>query len=306
MRSERALPPSLPSWLSLPLRPPRTSTRAANHSRAAARAAMAPTATAARWGRRSVERLTARDDQQLRQLIRHRRAGARHAADRDAAARWMTSSSSCAASNGARRAGRSSATAVRTTDGKTLDGQLMGEGFDDMQVLTDDKRVHLLRRAGEPLSRGHVAERLADLQRRPARQPLHHDDSDQQGQRRAAGAEMGLHDSRRRQLAGHAGRRRRHHVRRQSQRVLRARCGHRPADLALSAAAFEGANCGARQPRRQHRRRPAVHGHRRRASAGAEPVHRRAAVGHHDGRLAQELLGDLGAAASRATWSSPA
>src|SRR5712692_8440332 len=32
--------------------------------------------------------------------------------------------------------------------GKVLDGQVLGEGFDDVQVRTDDKRVHLLRRAG--------------------------------------------------------------------------------------------------------------------------------------------------------------
>src|SRR5215218_207791 len=38
---------------------------------------------------------------------------------------------------------------ARTTEGRTLDGRLMAEGFEDLQVLTDDKRVHLLRRAGE-------------------------------------------------------------------------------------------------------------------------------------------------------------
>jgi alcohol dehydrogenase (cytochrome c) len=38
---------------------------------------------------------------------------------------------------------------LQTTDGRTLDGQVLGEGFDDLQLLTDDKRVHLLRRDGE-------------------------------------------------------------------------------------------------------------------------------------------------------------
>lgn len=38
---------------------------------------------------------------------------------------------------------------LRTTDGRTLEGQILGEGFDDLQLLTDDKRVHLLRRAGD-------------------------------------------------------------------------------------------------------------------------------------------------------------
>ena len=37
---------------------------------------------------------------------------------------------------------------VQTVDGKTLDGQVMGDGFSDLQLLTDDKRAHLLRRSG--------------------------------------------------------------------------------------------------------------------------------------------------------------
>lgn len=36
-----------------------------------------------------------------------------------------------------------------TTEGKPLDGQVLAEGFDDLQLRTDDKRVHLLRRAGD-------------------------------------------------------------------------------------------------------------------------------------------------------------
>ena len=38
---------------------------------------------------------------------------------------------------------------LQTTAGKSLDGQVLGEGFDDLQLRTDDKRVHLLRRAGD-------------------------------------------------------------------------------------------------------------------------------------------------------------
>jgi alcohol dehydrogenase (cytochrome c) len=37
---------------------------------------------------------------------------------------------------------------VETTDGKTLEGQVVGEGFSDLQLRTDDKRLHLLRRDG--------------------------------------------------------------------------------------------------------------------------------------------------------------
>jgi len=38
---------------------------------------------------------------------------------------------------------------LRTTAGRTLDGDVLGEGFDDVQLRTDDKRVHLLRRSGD-------------------------------------------------------------------------------------------------------------------------------------------------------------
>jgi alcohol dehydrogenase (cytochrome c) len=38
---------------------------------------------------------------------------------------------------------------VQTTHGRTLDGQVLGEGLADLQLRTDDKRVHLLRRSGE-------------------------------------------------------------------------------------------------------------------------------------------------------------
>jgi alcohol dehydrogenase (cytochrome c) len=40
-------------------------------------------------------------------------------------------------------------TTVRTTAGTILEGQVMGEGFQDLQLLTDDKRLHLLRRSGD-------------------------------------------------------------------------------------------------------------------------------------------------------------
>jgi alcohol dehydrogenase (cytochrome c) len=38
---------------------------------------------------------------------------------------------------------------VRTTDGRELAGEVLNEGFDDLQLRTDDTRVHLLRRAGD-------------------------------------------------------------------------------------------------------------------------------------------------------------
>jgi len=38
---------------------------------------------------------------------------------------------------------------VQTTDGQTLEGELLGEGASDLQLRTSDKRVHLLRRDGD-------------------------------------------------------------------------------------------------------------------------------------------------------------
>ena len=38
---------------------------------------------------------------------------------------------------------------VTTTDGKILDGDVLNQGFDDLQLRTNDKRIHLLRRVGE-------------------------------------------------------------------------------------------------------------------------------------------------------------
>lgn len=38
---------------------------------------------------------------------------------------------------------------VQTTDGRTLEGQVLGEGMLDLQLRTDDKQVHLLRKAGD-------------------------------------------------------------------------------------------------------------------------------------------------------------
>jgi alcohol dehydrogenase (cytochrome c) len=42
---------------------------------------------------------------------------------------------------------------LQTTDGDTLSGVVLGEGFADLQLRTDDKRVHLLRRAGDRFRR---------------------------------------------------------------------------------------------------------------------------------------------------------
>src|SRR5215510_1005443 len=36
---------------------------------------------------------------------------------------------------------------VQTTDGQSITGRVMNEGMSDLQILTDDQRVHLLRKA---------------------------------------------------------------------------------------------------------------------------------------------------------------
>ena len=38
---------------------------------------------------------------------------------------------------------------ITTTDDKTITGRVLNEGFDDLQLRTDDAKVHLLRRAGD-------------------------------------------------------------------------------------------------------------------------------------------------------------
>jgi alcohol dehydrogenase (cytochrome c) len=42
---------------------------------------------------------------------------------------------------------------VQMTDGQRVTGRVLGEGFDDLQLRTDDDRVHLLRRAGDRFRR---------------------------------------------------------------------------------------------------------------------------------------------------------
>ncbi len=42
---------------------------------------------------------------------------------------------------------------VRLTDGATIEGEVLGEGFDDLQIRTSDKRIHLLRKQGDRVRR---------------------------------------------------------------------------------------------------------------------------------------------------------
>src|SRR6476620_2688994 len=38
---------------------------------------------------------------------------------------------------------------VQTTDGKTVTGRVLNEGMSDMQILSDDQHLHLLRKAAD-------------------------------------------------------------------------------------------------------------------------------------------------------------
>jgi alcohol dehydrogenase (cytochrome c) len=95
-----------------------------------------------------VERLTPHDDQQLRELIRTG-IPARGMPPTD-----MSSGETADLLKFLRSIERrpESRPVVRmsapTIDGKPLDGERLAEGFHDVQLLTDDKRVHLLRRNG--------------------------------------------------------------------------------------------------------------------------------------------------------------
>jgi alcohol dehydrogenase (cytochrome c) len=96
-----------------------------------------------------VMRLTTRDDAQLRTLI-HEGLPARGMPPSDIPdaemadlVKFLRSIQRRPESRPLRRL------TLRTTTGTTLDGEVLGEGFEDLQLRTADKRVHLLRRAGD-------------------------------------------------------------------------------------------------------------------------------------------------------------
>ena len=63
---------------------------------------------------------------------------------------------------------------VQTTGGESIEGRVLNQGMSELQLQSDDKRIHLLRNAARgPLSRSHLANRLAHISWRPQRQPLH-------------------------------------------------------------------------------------------------------------------------------------
>ena len=208
--------------------------------------------------------------------------------------RWPRSSASCARSSASprprRRRGRS-----RRAGGGTIDGVVLGEGFDDLQVRTADGRVRLLRREGD---------RVREVTSETG-WPTYNGDPggnrhttltqiDKTNVARLAPAWMftvpnagGLQgtplvvDGMMYVTAPNE--------------MLRARRRERTADLAFPAPAHQGRRPGTREPRRRRRRRSRLPGDRRCAGDCAEPVDRHAAVGRAARRLAAELLGHVGA-----------
>jgi len=48
---------------------------------------------------------------------------------------------------------------IQTTDGRTLEGRALSEGMSDLQLLTDDQRIHLLRKTADDRYRAVTSQR---------------------------------------------------------------------------------------------------------------------------------------------------
>ena len=180
-----------------------------------------------------------------------------------------------------------------------LDGEIVGQGFDDLQLRTDDHRVHLLRTDGagfrEVTSSIDWPTYNGDT-RGNRYTPMTQIDK---SQRQSAGRGLDVH-ARGRSAAGHTCGRRRRHVHRRTERVLCRRCRQRPGNLALQAPQDRRAvDRRTRQPRRRGRRRQGLHGDRQRPHHRDQSHDRGVGLGYRARRLAQELLGLVRASASR-------
>ena len=141
--------------------------RASRPTSAAARAATAPTATAARSDRRSPRASRCARTQIFVALLPRRASRRRHARHDEPRGER---------SDGARAAPAHAQAAERLRPGahpgaargrwSLVAGLVMNRGLTDLQVLGDDRRIHLLRARRRSLPRRHLAGRLADLQRR--------------------------------------------------------------------------------------------------------------------------------------------
>ena len=183
-----------------------------------------------------LNRLAARNDQQLGTLIREGIPGTGMPASQVTPAE-LTTLTGFLRSIQPRGPGRPVVRmTVKTIDGKTLDGQVLGQGFDDLQLRTNDQRIHLLRRAGDryrevtsekgwPSYNGELGgNRYTTM-----------DQITLKNVSRLAPKWVFTVPTAARSPAGDAGGGGRNHVCRGNQRVLRARRRHGTTDLALSA-----------------------------------------------------------------------
>ena len=86
---------------------------------------------------------------------------------------------------------------VETTAGKKLEGVVLGEGFEDLQLRTGDNKIHLLRRAGDKFREVTSEIDWPDYNGDPRGNRYTTHDADHQGQRESPGAALGLRVSRR-------------------------------------------------------------------------------------------------------------
>ena len=202
-------------------------------SSSAARSATAVTATAARWAPPITVRLPALSDTDITTLIREGRPTRGMppqvvpAADMAALLQHLPID----------RAPRGTAAPPHACDRRRTHAGRRGARRGRRRPAVAHRRRPRAPAAqgGRPRPRGDVRGRLADLQRRDRRQPPHVAARHRQDQREPARAAVDGDDARRRHAPGHAGGRRRHHVRHRAERMRRARCRHRPAAVALSA-----------------------------------------------------------------------
>ena len=184
-------------------------------------------------------------------------------------------------------------TSVTLADGVSLSGLVLNQSTGEMQLLGDDRRVHLLRET--------TSGRYREVTSQTGWTTYNGQASGNRystltqitpGNVSPAHAAVGLHAAQRVAGAGDARRRGRGDVRQRGQRSLRARRRQRASGLELSPSTHARADRrggSRRESRRRGQRRAGLHGDRPRASHRAESCQRRAAVGDGDGRLAPEL-----------------
>ncbi len=82
-------------------------------------------------------------------------------------------------------------TQVTLIGGGRVEGLVLNQSALDLQLLGDDRKIHLFRKSGESVSSCHLAVRLAQLQRPDERKPLQPARPDHDEQRRAHSSPSG-------------------------------------------------------------------------------------------------------------------